>query len=147
MHEPCPGNKVHGAYMGPTWGRQDPGGPHVGPMNLATRVSTSLGLSWKCHSVTIYSAVPLQRGQFSTNHHKIRPIARPLGRGMRCFLCIQTLIYILPQYLQWCMKYPVIFDRVITATKCIYYHVTKVLCYPTNIHGIRLLCRESEGYF
>ena len=23
--------------MGPTWGRQDPGGPHVGPMNLAIR--------------------------------------------------------------------------------------------------------------
>ena len=21
--------------MGPIWGRQDPGGPHVGPMNLA----------------------------------------------------------------------------------------------------------------
>ena len=21
--------------MGPTWGRQDPGGPHVGPMNFA----------------------------------------------------------------------------------------------------------------
>ena len=32
-----PDNKVHGAYMGPTWGRQDPGGPHVGPMNLAIR--------------------------------------------------------------------------------------------------------------
>ena len=32
-----PGNKVHEAYMGPTWGRQDPGGPHVGPMNLAIR--------------------------------------------------------------------------------------------------------------
>ena len=28
-------NKVHGATMGPTWGREDPGGPHVGPMNLA----------------------------------------------------------------------------------------------------------------
>ena len=27
--------KVHGADMGPTWGRQDPGGPHVGPINLA----------------------------------------------------------------------------------------------------------------
>ena len=23
--------------MGPTWGRQDPGGPHVGPMNIAMR--------------------------------------------------------------------------------------------------------------
>ena len=28
-----PDSKVHGAYMGPIWGRQDPGGPHVGPMN------------------------------------------------------------------------------------------------------------------
>ena len=27
-------SKVHGANMGLTWGRQDPGGPHVGPMNL-----------------------------------------------------------------------------------------------------------------
>ena len=27
-------NKVHGANMGPIWGRQDPGGPHVGPMNV-----------------------------------------------------------------------------------------------------------------
>ena len=30
-----PDSKVHGANMGPIWGRQDPGGPHVGPMNLA----------------------------------------------------------------------------------------------------------------
>ena len=30
-----PDSNVHGANMGPTWGRQDPGGPHVGPMNLA----------------------------------------------------------------------------------------------------------------
>ena len=30
-----PDSKVHGANMGPTWGRQDPGGPHVGPINFA----------------------------------------------------------------------------------------------------------------
>ena len=30
-----PDSKVHGANMGPIWGRQDPGGPHVGPVNLA----------------------------------------------------------------------------------------------------------------
>ena len=30
-----PDSKVHGAIMGLIWGRQDPGGPHVGPMNLA----------------------------------------------------------------------------------------------------------------
>ena len=30
-----PNSKVHEAKMGPIWGQQDPGGPHVGPMNLA----------------------------------------------------------------------------------------------------------------
>ena len=30
-----PDSKVYGANMGPTWGRQDPGGPHGGLMNLA----------------------------------------------------------------------------------------------------------------
>ena len=30
-----PDSKVRGTNMGPTWGRQDPGGPHVGHMNLA----------------------------------------------------------------------------------------------------------------
>ena len=30
-----PDNKVHGANMGPIWGREDPGGHHVGPMNFA----------------------------------------------------------------------------------------------------------------
>ena len=29
-----PDGKVHGADMGPIWGRQDPCGPHVGTMNL-----------------------------------------------------------------------------------------------------------------
>ena len=30
-----PDNKVHGANIGPIWDRQDPDGPHVGPMNFA----------------------------------------------------------------------------------------------------------------
>ena len=32
-----PDSKVHWAYMGPTWVLSSPGGPHVGPMNLAIR--------------------------------------------------------------------------------------------------------------
>ena len=35
-----PDSKVHGANMGPIWGRQDPGGPHVGPMNFGICVCT-----------------------------------------------------------------------------------------------------------
>ena len=34
-HLSTPDNKVHGVNMGPIWGRQGPGGPHVGPMNFA----------------------------------------------------------------------------------------------------------------
>ena len=40
-------SKAHGANMGPIWDRQDPGGPHVGPMNfviwapLAASVTTT----------------------------------------------------------------------------------------------------------
>ena len=30
-----PDSKIHGANMGAIWGRQDPVGPHVGPMNFA----------------------------------------------------------------------------------------------------------------
>ena len=28
-------SEFHGANMGSIWGRQDPGGPHVGPVNFA----------------------------------------------------------------------------------------------------------------
>ena len=38
-----PDSKVHGANMGPIWGRQDPGGPHVGPMNFAI---------WACQCIS-----------------------------------------------------------------------------------------------
>ena len=30
-----PESKVHEANMGTIWGRQNPSGPHVGPMNIA----------------------------------------------------------------------------------------------------------------
>ena len=36
-----PDSKVYGANMGPIWGRQDPGGLHIGPMNFAIWVINS----------------------------------------------------------------------------------------------------------
>ena len=37
MQSKCcnPDGKVQEANVGPIWGRQDPGGTHVGPMNFA----------------------------------------------------------------------------------------------------------------
>ena len=44
LRKNIPDSKVHGANMGPTWGRQDPGGPHVGPMYFAIWDMSELGL-------------------------------------------------------------------------------------------------------
>ena len=45
-----PDSKIHGANMGPIWGRQDPDESHVGPMNFAIWVATWLN-TWNraCH--------------------------------------------------------------------------------------------------
>ena len=51
-----PDSKVFGANMGPIWGRQYPGGPHVGPMNM--NFAIWVGIFWvefqriplKCHT-------------------------------------------------------------------------------------------------
>ena len=46
-----PHSKVHGANMGPIWGRQDPGGTHVGPMNFAISDNKDRCLNhflWNC---------------------------------------------------------------------------------------------------
>ena len=39
-----PHSKVHEANMAPIWGRQDPGGPHVGPMNFALWGYTTIAI-------------------------------------------------------------------------------------------------------
>ena len=60
-HKNCPDSKVRGASMGPIWGRQDPGGPHVGPMNFAIWVGM-LGLicgSLVCIILPMQSATSL----------------------------------------------------------------------------------------
>ena len=43
-----PDNRVHGANMGPIWGRQDPSGTHVGPMNFAIWVLSYQSFSYQC---------------------------------------------------------------------------------------------------
>ena len=37
-----PDSRVQGANMGPIWGRQDPCGPHVGPINFAIWVIVNI---------------------------------------------------------------------------------------------------------
>ena len=44
MHNNNLDSKVHGANMGSIWGRQDPGGSHVGPIHFAIWEATLHGI-------------------------------------------------------------------------------------------------------
>ena len=88
-----PDSKVHGVNMRPIWGRQDPGGPHVGPMNFAIwavatntkytngrhRVCTHICFVWwihSCHTLMIYFG-PFQYGSsYAAWGWKIEKISR-----------------------------------------------------------------------
>ena len=49
-----PDSKVHGGNMGPIWDRQDPGGPHAGPINLVIWDVTQ----WNYSGFTLLIFVP-----------------------------------------------------------------------------------------
>ena len=53
-------SKVHGANIGPIWGRQDPGGPMLAPMNLA--IWAILRNDRKCKYAFIFIKINTARG-------------------------------------------------------------------------------------
>ena len=58
-------SKVHGANMGPIWGRQDPGGPHDGPMNFAIWVAIPSAEKWIVFSKTVRIFTPKTEQKFA----------------------------------------------------------------------------------
>ena len=51
-------NKAHGANMGPIWGRQDPGGSHVGPMNFA--IWATMPITMRDRWIIVFQVVTFQ---------------------------------------------------------------------------------------
>ena len=80
--------------------------------NLSALRSSRLTYIWLC--ATIQWGTFITPLFLLTNAHKRNPIAHPSGWAMGCLLWVQTLIYILPQSLQWCMQYHAILSSVIT---------------------------------
>ena len=79
-------SKVHGSYMRPTscrptWGLQDPGGPHVGPMNLAIREHSSV-IQYCLAKINI---VNVQLISYITSHDK-RMLLKSHSLLCRCCL-------------------------------------------------------------
>ena len=49
---------VHWPNMGPIWGRHDPGGPQVGPMNFAIWECYSESLNQVCFGLLLPNSTP-----------------------------------------------------------------------------------------
>ena len=75
-----PDSKVHGDNMGPIWGRQDPGGPHVGPMNFAiwehmlsfiqTQAYDLLNrITWACCDNKLSKMLPIKRVHLEVQYY------------------------------------------------------------------------------
>ena len=68
-----PDSKVHGANMGSIWGRQDPGGPHVGPMNFAFWVVMFSAPSMHDVSILMLQSILLKSKIYDYQHFCLNP--------------------------------------------------------------------------
>ena len=68
--------------MGPTWGRQDPGGSHVGPMNLAI---------WECYGQVISQSGESYIRKFTDTPIKHLLIAEDYFVQMQNHVCIAEM--------------------------------------------------------
>ena len=68
-----PDNKIHGANMGTTWVLSVPDGPHVGPINIASRVMSSLQLHYiiSCQEKSLLYVAGASNLQL--HHHLLGP--------------------------------------------------------------------------
>ena len=91
-----PDSKVHGANMGPIRGRQDPDGPHAGPMDFA---------NWEYFVVLYFLSVllPKQAQNPLPSEQTPDPPLKPCAElilGHIKYICI--FLYL--SALRWCMK-------------------------------------------
>ena len=74
-------SKVHGAIMGPTWGRQDPGGPHVGPMNFA--IWAVMMQSWRTWAYIKHDSTEAEDIMITRNTPRAQNTIAPNLRNMK----------------------------------------------------------------
>ena len=94
--ETFPDSKVHGANMGPIWGRQNPGGPHVGPINFAIWVKAFFG-GFIVANINIYIYVFLSFRNFGISQ-VVEIIRHEVQRFVYCLLSVPGLL------MAWCYK-------------------------------------------
>ena len=136
-----PDSKVHGANMGPIWGRQDPGGPHLGAMYIDI---------WE--PVCIYgwaSSQPMRREDFAYVHL--------LSLSNTCLCTSSFMVWHLLMYIFYHCLTPAyvhllsLFDTCLCTSSIIVWHLLMYIFFhgltPAYVHLISLfdtcLCTSS----
>ena len=88
-HDP-PDSKFHGTNMGIIRGRQDPGGPHVCPMNLATWVP-----SHRWYDGSLKLKYYFHQDQWAGKPNELKRTAMMQIKGLNCYLWKGRLIWII----------------------------------------------------
>ena len=84
--------------MGPTWGRQDPGGPHVGPMNLAIWVIIMLSVQY---GISVLAIIESRMESVIFTTVKWNNIDRDLSKTNPCIFVYDTSIKIPKGFSFW----------------------------------------------
>ena len=97
-------------FMGPNWGQQDPGGPHVGPMNFVIRVSRKSNwwissIVGDCYNNTVqYNTISVLKIRSTCHSRDLWKLARSCKQ--LCLLCPPHVIFIRPCLTLWISKHP-----------------------------------------
>ena len=113
-----PDTQAHGTNIGPIWGRQDPGGPHVVPMDFAIWVSMQQTL---VVDIYLYNIDTLHAAGFFSCCKSVGSWNLSSWRPGTCLSCIQD-----PWWPSWLM-YTYITSLI--WVKCIFQNTIKHICH------------------
>ena len=148
----CPDSKVHGANMGPTWGRQDPGGPHVGHVKLAIWVVSHIRVLWLGFQMNFFLSIigSLNYVFFQKMLGYIRPNCKPYfyKKSDKCVLMNLDIFF---WHLFTYAHIPNVYFLIIPL--CFTYHdtlrrqgVTEQITWKSNLNNRLLIFNGGFGY-
>ena len=133
-----PDSKVHGVSMGPIWDRQDPGGPHVGPMNFAIWGALFDGETWTqwvCYERRLYLRRHICVGKQQTLDAIINGIWIYRCDLLKILISVCKLqIFVWWFVVVWLFDVYVLFIGALHGTVAVYFHSSNsVLCKPSPL--------------
>ena len=124
-----PDSMVYGAYMGPTWGWQEPGGPHVGLMILAVWGCTLMQCVWPLTMLSMFTCLLYVGPRFGNWFETT--IGLCVWQNEKQFdIALILFTYLHAIYVYFISAYILISRNIIIRSLCLpYVHVSNILLY------------------